>query len=371
MRNRISSPLVVLCASLLFAGAVAPASALAQTSAADTARATELFKAGKAAFAKGELTEAASLFSQSFSVRKSSDTAANLGQVKLELQEYRDAAEHFNWALTNLLPSATDAQRRAVEAGLARARAEVGALRLEITPHGADVLVGSHPVGKSPVAGVVFVEPGEVIIAVKRDGFVAVDKSLVAVRGTEQAVHIELPRKEEAVSVEAPVTAGIGAERVADPAPTLTERPEPKSLVPAYVATGVAVAGVVVGAVFTHRASNQESEADDLAGQLRSSYGDSACSGAAPRSDCARLQSEREGVDSSRSVALGAFVVGGAAALFAGYFYWDALSHDDSRSSARERRAPALLGLRPSLELRPRASATAGESFKLGVTGSF
>src|SRR5215217_2034126 len=89
--------------------------ARAQTSATETAKVTQLFKSGKAAFGKGDMAEAERLFAEAFALRKSSDIAANLGQAELEQQKYRAAAEHFQWALVNLLPSASDAQRKAVE----------------------------------------------------------------------------------------------------------------------------------------------------------------------------------------------------------------------------------------------------------------
>lgn len=361
-RHRLSP--LVLCAALL--GSVVTNVASAQSTAADTARATELFKAGKAAFAKGDVPEAERLFAQAFAVRKSSDIAANLGQVELEQGKYRDAAEHFAWSLANMLPSATDAQRRAVENGLARARAEVAILRLEIEPEGADVLVGAHAVGKSPITSGVYVDPGEVIISVKRDGYVSLDKRVMVGKGTEQAVEIRLNPIESEPAVASTSTSAVTTEMPS--ATTSPDRSEPKSLVPAYIATGVAVAGGVAGLVFTLSANSKEDDADSLSDRLRGEYGDDACArGTAPSSDCGELSGDRESVDRSRNLAIGAFIVGGVAALTAGYFYWDALS---SRNTASAPTQPRWLGLRPTVEVSPpRAAAT--QSFKLGVSGTF
>src|SRR3954470_11510970 len=146
-RTRFSSLLPVAGLAFGICTWAAPERALAQTSAAETARVTELFKSGKVAFAKGDMAEAERLFAEALAMRKSSDIAANLAQSELEQQKYRKAAEHFSWALANLLPSASDAQRKAVETGLSRARAEVAALRLEIKPDGSDVLVGQDQLG--------------------------------------------------------------------------------------------------------------------------------------------------------------------------------------------------------------------------------
>ncbi len=355
-----------MCAALGVATLSAAPGAGAQTTAADTARATELFKNGKVAFAKGDMPEAERLFAQALSIRKSSDIAANLGQSQLEQQKFRAAAEHFAWALTNLLPSASDAQRKAVENGLARARAEVAVLRLEIEPAGADVLVGEQAVGKAPITAGVFVEPGEVIVSVKHDGFVSVDKRLMAGKGTEQAVQVTLTPNGDDMSAGAP-PAGVGSGLEHSPAgPAPSDRAAARSLVPAYAATGVAVVGGVLGVVFTLKANSREKDADSLRDELLEYPG--GCKGDAPQERCDDLTEQRKGVDTSRNLGIGAFVVGGVAAVAAGYFYWDALAH--RRSSGR---STPRYGLLPSVELgrgAERSAASIG-SVKLSVSGNF
>lgn len=358
-------------ASLAVVGVVAPA-AHAQTTATETARVTQLFKNGKAAFAKGDMAEAERLFGEAFAIRKSSDIAANLGQSELEQQKFRKAAEHFQWALANLLPSATDAQRKAVETGLARSRAEVAVLRLDIKPEGSDVLVGDQSVGKSPVAGGVYVDAGEVILSVKHDGFVAVDKRVMVAKGTEQTIEVTLMPRDEAAPAPAKAATQVdsGLERPT-PAAAPGDAPasEPKSLVPAFVATGVAVAGGVVGLVFTLGANSKEDEADQRVVELG---GSGACGPmpSASAADCADLKSQRDSVDSSRNIALGAFIVGGAAALAAGYFYWDALSHRESKSARGSR---PLLGLTPRVDFGHAngKAAAAPDLVKLSLSGTF
>jgi tetratricopeptide (TPR) repeat protein len=338
------------------------APAAAQSNASETARATELFKSGKAAFAKGDMVEAERLFSQALAIRQSSDIAANLAQSQLEQEKYRLAAEHFTWALANLLPSATDAQRRAVETGLARARTEVAILRLEIKPDGSDVLVGAQAVGKSPIASGVYVEPGEVIVSVKHEGFIAIDKRVMAGKGTEQAVEIELSPKEVAAPATSVQVARPTAQATSAPP---ADRSGPKSLAPAFVASGVAVAGGVVGLVLTLSANGKEDDADELRDRLEAMGG---CNGGAQSSECADLKDQRDSVDASRNLAIGSFVVGGVAAVAAGYFYWDALSHS-SRVGARAARP--RYGLLPSLKVGRAGLGSDVDSLKLSVSGTF
>lgn len=351
----------------------APSAALAQTSASDTARATQLFKSGKAAFSRNDMAEAERLFAEAFALRRSSDIAANLGQSELEQQKFRAAAEHFQWALSNLLPSASDVQRRAVENGLARSRAEVGVLRLDIKPEGSDVLVGEQNLGKTPVAGDVYVDPGEVIVSVKHEGFVAIDKRVMVGRGTEQAVEISLSPKNEAAASVAPPTAPSADPTLAAPTTPSDQPVSHKSLVPAFVATGVAVAGGVVGLVFTVNAGSKESDADKLRDDLNA-LGGCGENGGAPGEQCADLNDRRKSVDSSRNIAIGAFVVGGVAAIAAGYLYWDALAHSGTSAAKgtlplRQKRTVALA---PSIDLgRSAEGRRTPESFKLTLSGTF
>jgi PEGA domain len=371
-----ASRIFVFAAALGVSFPVLSREAFAQTSASETQRVTELFKSGKAAFAKGDMAEAERLFAEAFTIRKSSDIAANLGQSQLEQQKFRVAAEHFQWALANLLPSATDAQRKAVETGLARSRAEVAILRLDIKPEGSDVLVGEQILGKSPVAAGVYVDPGEVIVSVKHEGFVGVEKRVMVGKGTEQAIEVTLNPKDGAApaagaSTTSVVDSGLTAHDTAPADGPSTDRAPHKSLVPAFVATGVAVAGGVAGVVFMLSANSKASDADDVLHGLNDKYGPGSCgNGAAPPSECSDLQSQRKSVDSSRDLEVGAFVVGGVAAVVAGYFYWDALSHRSVANAARRR---PLLGLTPSVDFgraREYDAASIG-SVKLSVSGNF
>jgi tetratricopeptide (TPR) repeat protein len=368
MPRTLTSHFLIAALALGSCTLVAP-SAFGQTSASETARVTELFKSGKVAFSKGDMAEAERLFSEALALRKSSDIAANLAQSELEQQKYRKAAEHFSWALANLLPSATDAQRKAVEAGLARSRTEVAILRLEIQPEGSDVLVGQDSVGKSPVTNSVFVDSGEVIVSVKHDGFVSVDKRLMVGKGTEQAVEITLTPKD---GPPAPAAAGTavdsGLQHPAEPAPSdAGGEAKPKSLVPAFVATGVAVAGGVVGLVFTLSASSKEDDANKKRDGLNALGG---CNGGAPAADCADLKDQRDSVDASRNLAVGAFVVGGVAALAAGYLYWDALRHRGSGSALQPKRR-FVGGLTPSVDVGRARDGSALESVSLRLSGNF
>src|SRR5687768_5983009 len=66
-------------------------------------RANNLFKKGKQAYEEGKDQESYRLLREAWSLRKSSVIAANLALIETELGKYRDAAEHYSFALKNLL----------------------------------------------------------------------------------------------------------------------------------------------------------------------------------------------------------------------------------------------------------------------------
>ena len=65
------------------------------------------------------------------------------------------------------------AERRSVEELLAQARVKVGAITVRVEPAGAEVFVDGKAVGKAPLAGEVFVEPGARVIEAKLAGYEA------------------------------------------------------------------------------------------------------------------------------------------------------------------------------------------------------
>lgn len=281
-------------------------------------RANELFRSAKAAFAAGNLHEAHRLYSSAWELKKSPDIAANLGQTELELGKMRDAAEHFAYALKNLLPSSTDRQRAALEEGLAKAKAEISALRLTVTPDGAEVLVDGRVVGTSPIAELVFVEPGEHIVLARRDGFVTSETRIGAQKGAEQPVELAL------AAAQVPADSGAAptpAAPLRDDTPPESERS--RNLTPAYVATGVAAVGLGLGIGFLFVANGK---ADDAA-QIRNDLGndDQACGAGTPfTTQCAELEDAVGGRNTATAVSIAGFATAAISGGLAAYLFLNA-----------------------------------------------
>src|SRR6185369_17292642 len=93
----------------------------------------------------GKWDEARALLLKAYKVKPSGRVLAELGRAEVGAEKYRDAAEHCAIALRDV--SLTDEARKAAEAALAQAQAQVGALRINVHPRGAEIVVGGQPVG--------------------------------------------------------------------------------------------------------------------------------------------------------------------------------------------------------------------------------
>jgi hypothetical protein len=130
-------------------------------------------------------------------------TAAGLGQVELELEQYADAALHLAYCLRHYPADADPGARSHVEEGLEQARAHVGALRVRVSVEGAEVRVDGASIGKSPLEGLVFVKPGSHVIVASHEGYRSAEETVDApVRATRD---VTLSLTTEQAGVVAPV----------------------------------------------------------------------------------------------------------------------------------------------------------------------
>lgn len=177
--------------SLLGAGARADGPG-ASTSAQEEAY--RLYDEGAAAARAGQREQARSLYSRAWQLHHQWQIAASLGQVELDLGRYRDAAEHLDFAMREVPDAKRENARRRAGPKLDQARARVGALRVSVNVPGAEVLIDGNVVGKAPLAAVVFVEPGAVMVEARLSGYVGARERRTAIPGVEENVDLVLPR---------------------------------------------------------------------------------------------------------------------------------------------------------------------------------
>ena len=290
-------------------------------------RADALFSKGKALYASGKTRQAYEALSAAWASKKSYDIAANLGSAELTLAMYRDAAEHFAYALRTFPATGNKKQLAGTKQLFEQARAHVGGLTIKVSVEGAEVFVDGKPIGHSPIQEQVFVDSGERAIEVKLAGYEPSKQIAKLANGGSQAIAVTLaptaPPPVASVSPWPPVTAS------ASPAPALTASAAPPSppgsaepLVPLgldgpsrpVLLTGGIAAGaaLIAGVTFVVISNGKSSDVQEQLGALRSTNGARACTGKSVPGGCATVLDTIASKDAFANLALWSFVGAGA-----------------------------------------------------------
>ncbi|WP_437976408.1 PEGA domain-containing protein [Sorangium sp. So ce295] len=140
------------------------------------------------------------------------DVAYNLGNTEYQLKKHKEAATYLSFALRNwpLLKGVAKLKPNA-EKWLAESRAQVGALKVSVTVAGAEVLVDGKSVGRAPLEGEVFVDPGEHRVEATHMDYEPANQTVsVAKGGTAEAKLAITPVKAEPRASAGATTEGGG-----------------------------------------------------------------------------------------------------------------------------------------------------------------
>src|SRR5690606_1389230 len=128
--------------------------------------------------------EAEAALESAWELNPTFDVAYNLGNTKYQLKKHREAAQHLSFALRNwpLLKSVAKLKPTA-EQRLAESRAQVGAVTVAASAVGAEVLVDGQVVGRAPLEGELFVEPGEHQVEARLQGYAPTSQTVRVAKG--------------------------------------------------------------------------------------------------------------------------------------------------------------------------------------------
>ena len=304
--------------SLLVLQGLAPGDALAQDRAgrpnepgaaraeAEGARAAALRAEGEDLAAQGNCRDAVTRLRAAYALRKEAPTVILLGECEVRLGRLPDAAGHLAEGLSML---GEGKERARVQALFDEVRPKVGGIQLTVNVTGATVIAGSF-VGQTPVQEV-FVKPGEVSLLVKKTGYGEQQRKVTTEAGQTVRVEIKLSATGN--------VAGGGREGRA------------MSLLPAYVAGGLAVIGIGVGVGLRLSGEAKGSDADDALAQLQKVHGAAPCQGTSPPEDCAAIKGLRQDHDRLVNASTGVLIGGGA--LLGGAVLYGALANRHNRRS--------------------------------------
>jgi len=257
--------------------------------------------------------EAERAFSEAWGLKQSYDIAGNLGDVEVYLGRYRDAAEHLEFSLRNW-PAGQEAAKKRTADRYAEAKKSVGTLSLKVS-EGAEITVNGKAVGKSPLPGPVFIEPGAATIEA-RIGEKSAKKTVALDVGDSREVEIVIAGEAAAVGPEAgdPATNG-SAQPGANGSVGGDVRPPSGSSVKTVgmIASGaLAVIGLGVGVGFYMKQQSAKDDADALRSDNK--LGTTGCASGANASACADLADANDRAESSRTISTIGFIGAGVGA---------------------------------------------------------
>ncbi|WP_437623725.1 PEGA domain-containing protein [Sorangium sp. So ce1151] len=266
------------------------------------------------------------------------DVAYNLGNTEHKLKKHREAAQYLSFALRNWPLLKTVAKLKpTAEQRFAESRAHVGAVAVMVGVAGAEVLVDGKSVGRAPLEGEVFVEPGEHQVEARQAGYAPASQTVTVAKGGTATVTLALAlAKSEGPTAAGTTTEGGGSATgagavgpVARP-PALPVEPQPvpekRSWVPVIALGAASVVGLGVGVGTTVASNSANSEARAQQGKIFAAGGGCLASPSFA-GQCAELHRTGERAGRLGDIALGSYIASGVlAAVAVTYALWPARS---------------------------------------------
>ncbi len=162
------------------------------------------FRRGVELFQEGAYRAALVEFEKAYEIAPDYRLLYNIGQTKLQLQDYLGATQSYENYLTQGGSEVPTARRDDVEKQLESLRERVGRIAINANKDGAEIFVDDMRVGMTPMAGTVSVNVGQHRVYGKaRDG--STDTEVIDVAGGElKEVKLKLIAPQLAVAVDAP-----------------------------------------------------------------------------------------------------------------------------------------------------------------------
>ncbi len=244
----------------------APSSTASASPAPAQDDADRLFREGNELYKQKRFADAEALFEKAFAKKPAHDIATNLGYVELYQNKLVETAEHLSYAVRIWPPTGKDDKRQGAIERLAKVKAEVATLTIEVNVAGAHVTIGEREVGTSPIAGEVFADAGRMVVRAKREGYLDAERAIDVAKGSAQTVTLEM----KAAPVNVPTATATASA-------TTTAAPPTRSMVPAYVIGGVGVASLIVGGVLLGVSGARKADAEKLRDETVAKNGPKAC----------------------------------------------------------------------------------------------
>ncbi len=274
-------------------GPLAERTAHAQPSDPVTEVARQRYQEGVKAFDSGRFEDARAAFLQAYALKRHPAVLLNLGLSEIRSGHPEDGGNHLQQFLREN-PSASPDQKTSAEKGVADAKKKSGYVVIGVDVNGAELSIDGAAVGKSPLLDPVFVKPGKHTVVATHQGKSATT-NVDAKPGTAAAANLSIGGGPPVVApVVAPVPGPGPAATTPPPAapppgPVGPVEPQPIASAPpvsmgpppdqgvserenffswygrkplAWVGTGIAGAGLIVGIIGSVAAGKASKAAD-------------------------------------------------------------------------------------------------------------
>jgi hypothetical protein len=309
--------------------------------AADPATAAEaLVRQGLQLRAQNEPGRALPLFEQAYRIDKTPRTAAHLGLVELELEDYVEAERFLTEALATPTHPWIAKNKTTLEQQLATARANVGELAITGSPNGAEIWVDGARAGQLPLSAPLRLSKGRVDLQVRAAGHLPATETLNIVAGKrEQRSYVLAPDPALARAPSPPYVTRSLAAPAAPTAPppfaasavpatpsdattieaTASEPGDPRRTMrtAAWVTGGAAVAALVFGTVELFQVASARDAFNDHMGTVGGVYGKD-CGTGSLSAECKPLKDD---YDHAVTLSVVGFAAAGALAAGASVLY--------------------------------------------------
>ncbi|WP_438027117.1 PEGA domain-containing protein [Sorangium sp. So ce233] len=320
-------------ATVMAAADVASAQPAAQQEAPASAgdavtRADAFYRHGLRLYSDKKYVEAEKELESAWELNPTFDVAYNLGNTKYQLKKHREAAQYLSFALRNWPLVKTVAKLKpTAEQRYAESRAQVGAVAVTVGVAGAEVLVDGKSVGREPLGGEVFVEPGEHQVEARQAGYAPASQTVTVAKGGKAEVKLALAlAKSEGPTAAGRTTvgggsatgAGAGGPVVGQPPAGPVEPqpvPEKRNWVPVIALGAASAVGLGVGIGMTVASNNASEDAHAQSAAIIQAGAQCVRPEASWVEPCEQVRSDASRADTFGNVARVAFIGSGVLAI--------------------------------------------------------
>jgi tetratricopeptide (TPR) repeat protein len=306
---------------MLSAWSWAPLAAAAPETEAERADLSEqLLQQGREAFEGKRYDEAHQRLSRAYRLLQSYRTACALGQVELELEMHRDAAEHLDICVSRYPADDPQQARDRVLDGLRDTRRHVAVFEPLLNVRGATILINGVEVSTTPLESDLFVEPGLRRVTARKAGY-------------------------RDVSAELFFPAGGTTQWQAALTPLVSEQPAhaPGGIGNMYLGVGTALTAVTLagGVVLSVIAHVEEERA------MRAVADAGACPSTSTAGRCVSARSQLDAASQSSDLAVATLWAGAGLGLMTAVVAW--VTSGDDVDPSEHRSSSSTFALQPSV----------------------